>query len=352
MSLGAHNLFANPSFVGGLHQDPSSSAVSRGDFAPARTATSAFTSSSYGEQCENSLYTDEANCLAASGDLKWYKGAPGSITVSGFPDAGAAGDKIVFASGVSAGSYVSSKRTTLTLTAYHAGGSEAQTLTGAFDGPVAIGDVMVEHRTHFPHFISSPSYTVTHKDKVVTLIAQTSYDADKHSFYNGGVAMRWVNSRNITLISPGDIGKLGGGSCSINGSAATNYTTKATCEAVTNGLWTVDPFGYLNENNSSIDKKSSVEGYPRIFRTSDGLNGKSRGSDDSRDIVSVSTPNLNTCVLKMGPFGSEFNMTGYHPENKPAIKGSYWWCELLLLTTGNVPAMVVQSPYFYLEVQD
>jgi hypothetical protein len=343
MSLGAHNLFANPSFVGGLHQDPSSSAFIRRNFDPARTATSAFSALSYGEQCLNSLYSDEANCLAAPST--WYKGAPGSITVSRFPDAGANGDQIVFGSAVSSGSYLSSKRTTLTLTAYHAGGSGSQTLTGAFDGPIAIGDEMVEHRTHYPHFVSSPSDTVIHKDKVVTLVAQTSYDADRHSFYNGGVAMRWVNSKNIRHTHPGQIGKNGGGHCSINGTLNTSYINKEDCEAQTNGVWAVDDFGYLFPNNKKM------MGDPRIFRTSDLKNGEALGGGTS-DTLNVSTPNLKTCILEIGPFGSEFNGAGYHLDNKPSIKGNYWWCELLLLTSTDHAAMVVQSPYFFLEVRD
>jgi len=316
MSQGLHNLFFNPSFVGGLHQDPSSAATSITTFDPARTASEAFTSASgYGPQCydgttftANGLYTTEANCVAA-GDT-WRAGAYGQIDVSGFPDDATAGDKIVFANTTADGNYVTSKRTTLTLTAAHTGADGAQTLTGLFDGPVASGDAIVEHRTHYPQFISYPIDPVVNKDDVATMVAQTSYDATKHNYYTGGVAYRWVQSDRI---------EIGG--------------------VHPNNISSTSPFGYPVRG-----------GNPEEFRTDDDNNGKSRWTDPLRDIVNVSTPYAHTCVIEIGPFGSKF-MKQDTDINNPEKHGTWWWCDMMLLDSSFAVQKVVQSPLVYLEVR-
>tara|TARA_Y100000593_G_scaffold28103_1_gene56191 strand:+ start:392 stop:1345 length:954 start_codon:yes stop_codon:yes gene_type:complete len=316
MSQGLHNLFSNPSFVGGLHQDPSSAATSITVFDPARTASEAFTSASgYGPQCydgttftANGSYTTEAACVAASDT--WRASAYGQIDVSGFPDDAAAGDKIVFANTTTAGSYVTSKRTTLTLTAAHTGAAGSQTLTGLFDGPVASGDVIVEHKTHYPQFISFPESPVVNKDEVAKLVAQTSYDATKHNYYTGGVAYRWLRSGNIYIsgVHP-------------------------------NSISTTSPFGY-----------PSIGGFPEIFQTNDVANDKSRGNDPLRDIVNVSTPSVNTCVIEIGPFGSKW-MRQAEDVNNPEKHGSWWWCDMMLLDSSKAVKKVIQSPLIFLEVR-
>ena len=318
MSVGLHNLFADPAWVGGLHQDPSSASIITSTFSPTITTTSSFSASSYGHQCSNVLYSNKEDCEAANPAGTWDSGAPGTINVDSFDSNAAAGDKITFSSTAADGSYVTSRQSVLTLTQYHTASQSASTLTGVFDGPVASGATVVSHKTHLPRWIKYPGNTEVHKDSVVTLVAQTSYDSATHNYYNGGTAFRWVMSERIEHISPSNI----------------NPRTHAT-----------DPFGYPNVGGAGVG------GDPDIFRTNDTLNGKAQGGDPNVDILNMSTPSANTCVLEIGPFGSMFN----NPRNNvtyPSKKGAWWWCEQLLLDSSSAIQMVLQTPYFFLEVRD
>jgi hypothetical protein len=319
MSVGVHNLFANPAWVGGLHQDPSSSHSLINAFDPAITTTSAFSSSyGYGHQCSNTLaqYNSKEACEAVSG-YTWHGGAPGTINVDAFDSNAAAGDRITFSSTVTDGNYISSYRSVLTLTQYHDASTSASTLTGEFDGPVASGATVVSHKTHYPRWISSPRDTEVHKDSVIKLIAQSSYDATKHSFYGGGTQFRWLMVNRLHIVNPSTI----------------RPRTHAT-----------DPFGY---RTIYVNGMSS----PQIFTTSSAKNGEAQGGDPGVDVLNVSTPNASTCVLEIGPFGSMFNGRNNNMAY-PEKLGAWWWCEQLLLDDEDQIQMVLQTPLFFLEVSD
>ena len=326
MSVGIHNLFSDPAWVGGLHQDPSSASIITTAFTPTITTTNSFSASSYGHQCSTGVYSNKEDCEAV-GSRTWHSGAPGTIDVDTFDSNAAGGDKITFSTSATAGNYVTSRQSVMTLTQYHVASTGASTLTGVFDGPVDAGATVVSHKTHLPRWISVPEATEVQKDSVVTLVAQSSYDVTTHKYYNGGTQFRWLTTNHPEMCGPFSM-------------LPRDYDPSLAA----NASWDV-PFGYPKYRSiNNVD-------HPRIYETTSLKNGEAQGGDPTVDFLNVSTPSANTCVLEIGPFGSLFNGKGHHMTH-PAKRGSFWWCEQLLLDSGSNIQMVLQSPVFYLEVRD
>jgi hypothetical protein len=322
MSVGIHNLFSDPAWVGGLHQDPSSAAIIKTAFTPTITTTNSFSASSYGDQCSNNLFDNKADCEAVS-SRTWHRGAPGTIAVDTFDSNAAGGDQITFSTSATAGDYVTSRQSTLTLTQYHVASTGASTLTGVFDGPVVSGATVVSHKTHLPRWISSPGRTVVQKDSVVTLTAQSSFDVATHNYYTGGTAFRWLTTNHPEMCGPFSM---------LPRDHVSDYQG--------------DAFDY------PADRSINNVDHPRIYYTNSAKNGEAQGGDLNVDILNVTTPSSNTCVLEIGPFGSLFNSRLTDVWENPTAKGSWWWCEQLLLDSSVNIQMVLQSPVFYLEVRD
>ena len=329
--IGVHNLFSNPGFVGNIKQDLSSLSITTKQPTTGndvRKATQNLTANNYAAQCytgfnQTSSYTNKADCIVAANPPRdWRAGAYGTLTVNKFDEQLGIGDELVFASSVTAGNYVTSKRTIFTLTVAKAATSGAQTLTGTFNGPIANNDIIVEHRRYVAAFIEYPSAPVIDKDRIISMTCITNITS-QHDFYGGGFEFRWIQTEKITGpngVKPGDIG----------GDLGDSHNN----------------FKYPNYDTASNTK-------PRIFAATSSFNGKSRGSEDGLDVVNVIPgDDASMSTLEIGPFGSLFTKQG-NDNDTPSKRGSYFWCEVVLyeLVSGQYYIRkVVQSPPWFLEV--
>ena len=273
----AYNLLADPAFVSSLRQDNSSWTNNWGSW------TSAIVEP----------VVESGGGFTASGSYPEV----GTVTVDQMPRTAVIGDIFVFSGG-----------STLTLTVAIAETSDtSQDVTGTVSGiynqqsstwgGIAVGEKIIEHKTHLPRFTKYPSDSIVQREGRIDLVANTSYDATKHNFYGGGIAYAWGNTFNKAMGN------------------ATIYNTSIVTKLMTN----------------------------------DSRNGSSQTiSDASEDIRNVMTPDVNTTILQMRNFGGAVDK-GEH-EHDPERKGGYWWVEFYLLDTNNVAKQGAASPYFFLEI--
>jgi len=334
--IGVHNLFSNPGFVGNIKQDLSSLSITTEQpttGSDVRKATQNLTANNYAAQCytgtsQTSQYTNKADCIVDT-NRAWRAGAYGTLTVNKFDEKLSIGDELVFASSVTAGNYVSSKRTIFTLTVAKAASSGAQTLTGTFNGPIANNDIIVSHRRYVPAFMEYPSAPVVDKDKIISMTCITNITA-QHDYYGGGFEYRWIQTDKITGpdgVNPGDIG----------GDLGDSHNN----------------FKYPNNLSLPITADSDLRRKPRVFYATSSKNGFSRGSEDGLDYVNViPSGDATMSTLEIGPFGSLFTKQG-GDNDTPSKRGSYFWCEVVLYELKNSNyyiRKVIQSPPWFLEV--